>query len=214
MRQQPHSNITRRIYNGIDPDEYASEAAYTDSRKTECIIAFAGRLIHGKGPDYLIEAVSRLNPTRPVRLVIAGDGPDRSRLETLAKSLKLEHAIEFAGLVHDMPMFWHACDVVVVPSAEFIEACPLTVLEAMASGKPVVGTRNGGIPELIVDGVTGSLVPPSDSEALTTALARYVASEELRLSHGAAGKMLVTKEFHIGSCAQAYLALFDELAAT
>jgi glycosyltransferase involved in cell wall biosynthesis len=209
LRQHPHTGPGRRIYNGVDPDRYtATKVAGTGD---ECLIAFAGRLVRGKGPDYLIKAVASLRLAHPIRLVIAGEGPERPRLESLARSLGLEQVVEFAGLRHDMPRFWQCCDIAVVPSAEFIESCPMTPLEAMASGKPVVATRNGGLPELVVDGVTGMLVPPGDAAALAKALAVYAVDAGLRASHGTAGRLRVNENFSINRCAAAYLDLFDEL---
>lgn len=211
MRRYPHAGVGQRIYNGVDPDLYAAADIPPDTSKADCIVAFAGRLVRGKGADYLIEAVAQLRSTRPLRLLIAGDGPERSRLESLTQSLRLGHVVEFVGLTHDMPTFWQNCDIAVVPSAEFIEACPMTPLEAMACGKPVIATRNGGIPELVIDGVTGILVPPGDVTALAEALTRYASSENLRMSHGASGQAHVTENFHINNSARAYLDLFDEL---
>jgi glycosyltransferase involved in cell wall biosynthesis len=210
LREHPHTGAGRRIYNGVDPDRYA--ATNDAGNRDECLIAFAGRLVRGKGPDYLIKAVTSLRQAHPIRLVIAGEGPERPRLESLARSLGLDQVVEFAGLRHDMPRFWQRCDIAVVPSAEFLESCPMTPLEAMASGKPVIATRNGGLPELVVDGVTGTLVPSGDAAALAKALAAYVGDEGLRLSHGASGRLRVIESFSINRCAAAYLNLFDEFA--
>ena len=212
MRRYPHTGVGRRIYNGVDPDQYATADIPLDSTKGDCVVAFAGRLVSGKGADYLIEAIAQIQSTHQIRLLIAGDGPERLRLECLTHSLGLGHMVEFLGLTHDMPRFWHMCDVAVVPSSEFIESCPMTPLEAMACGKPVIATRNGGLLELVIDGVTGSLVPPADPSMLAEALARYTTSEDLRRSHGSSGRAHVTQHFHINRCAQAYLDLFDELA--
>jgi glycosyltransferase involved in cell wall biosynthesis len=213
--QEPHVRGARRIYNGIDPNQYASDGVPTDRPPNgDCVIAFAGRLVHGKGADYLMEAMAKLplSTLFPVKLLIAGEGPERPRLEALARLLGLDRQVEFLGLKHDMPSFWRRCDIAVVPSAEFVESCPMTPLEAMASGKPVVATRNGGLPELVVDGKTGSLVPPSDAAALAKAVAHYVDDEKLRGEHGAAGRTCVADKFHIDRCAQEYLSLFDEVA--
>jgi len=213
MLEYPHASTVRRIYNGIDPQPYAPEAVPSvceDDR--ECIAAFAGRLVHGKGPDFLIKAIARLKSAHAVKLLIAGDGPERAHLESLAHSSGVGAAVEFLGLVHDMPAFWQRADVAVIPSAEFTEACPMTPLEAMASGKPIIATRNGGLSELVVDGKTGLLVPPADVGALAHALGLYADSGELRNSHGTSGQARVREDFHIAGCARAYLDLFGELA--
>lgn len=212
MRHYPHAGILRRVYNGIDSAIYTRHDLQPAAPGDGFKVGFAGRLIHGKGTDYLIEAVARLQSTGTVRLLIAGDGPERPRLDSLVRSSGTGSVVEFLGLTHDMPAFWQKADVVVIPSAEFTEACPMTPLEAMASGKPVIATTNGGLPELVLDGETGLLVPPADASAIAHALGRYKHDAELRKSHGTAGQERVRKHFHIAGCAQAYLDLFAELA--
>lgn len=215
LTAEPHAKKVRRIYNGIDPSVHLRSLDDPDaSRHVEglCAIAFAGRLVFGKGTDYLLEALARTgNPAR-FPLTIAGDGPERPRLESLARRLGLSDSVIFAGLSHQMEKFWRECDLAVVPSAEFIEACPMTPLEAMAAGKPVVATENGGLPELVVNGETGTLVPPGDVAALAEALERYAADDELRTAHGVAGRARVLEMFEIERCAQEYLKLFQGLA--
>jgi glycosyltransferase involved in cell wall biosynthesis len=215
MRERPHAEALRQIYNGIDPDRFTprDELSADDPEREDCVVAFAARLIPGKGADHLIEAFARVTSTGRARLVIAGDGPERTRLEALARTVGGERSVEFAGLVHDMPGFWCAADVVVIPSAEFIEACGMTTLEAMAAGKPVVATRNGGLPELVVDGETGKLVAPADIDMLAAALDSYIDDRALRLAHGASGRVRVCERFHIATCAEAYLELFAEAGA-
>jgi glycosyltransferase involved in cell wall biosynthesis len=211
LRQQPHTRKVKRIYNGIDPEQYASGEG-SAGHAEECVVGFAGRLVFGKGADHLIEAVARVSSEARIRLLIAGDGPERSRLESLAHSLGVDDAVSFLGLEHDMPAFWQVCDVAAMPSTEFIESCPMTTLEAMASGKPIVATENGGLPELVIDAKTGIVVPPHNTLALSEALTFYAHNRDIAKLHGAAGRDRVVEHFHIGNCAQAYLALFDELA--
>jgi glycosyltransferase involved in cell wall biosynthesis len=213
LRRQPHTRTVLRIHNGLDPDLYLRKDGRIDrTSDEECVVTFAGRLVYGKGPDYLIEAIAQLSSVRQMKLLIAGDGPERSRLESMALSLGIGHVVEFLGLKHDMPDFWQMCDIAVVPSAEFIESCPMTTLEAMATGKPVVATRNGGLPELVVDGETGILVPSHDKTALAEAIALYAGDQNLMMAHGAAGRARIKEYFHINKCAQEYLNLFDQLA--
>jgi glycosyltransferase involved in cell wall biosynthesis len=212
MRRHPHARETRRIHNGIYPSRYTRPTS--PQRPTEngaLVVAFAGRLIAGKGADCLIEAVAQLRPILPLKLLLAGDGPERPRLEALARSSGVSDAVRFVGLVNDMPAFWRASDVAVVPS-EMTESFSMTTLEGMACAKPVLATRSGGIPELVIDSVTGTIVPPGDASALARALVTYAEQPELRLAHGAAGRARVIEHFHINDCAQAYLDLFDELA--
>lgn len=213
LRAYPHAGSLRRIYNGIDPSQYTPLDSSSARRENgDLTVVFGGRLIRGKGCDYLIEAVGLLRSTRPWKLLIAGDGPERARLESLAHSAGVGGLVEFLGLRHDMPTLWQAADVAVVPSAEFIEACPMTPLEAMAAAKPIIATRNGGLPEIVIDGETGILVAPGDAAALAEALDAYAGDPALRLAHGARGQARVNEHFNITGCAQAYLDLFTELA--
>jgi glycosyltransferase involved in cell wall biosynthesis len=100
-------------------------------------------------------------------------------------------------------------DVFALPSTN--EGISNTVLEAMASGLPVVATRVGGNPELVVDGVTGALVAPGDEAALAEALARYAGDPELRRTHGAAARTRAVEEFSIEAMMKRYSDLYDEV---
>ncbi len=137
-------------------------------------VLYAGRLSAEKGVDVLIDAAERL--PRDVAVTIAGDGPERAALEARAARLGLGEQVRFLGRVpgaqvHDL---MRAAAVVTVPS-RWYENQPMTILEAFGCGRPVVGTRLGGLPELIHEGVTGRLVPHDDADALARALSDLVA---------------------------------------
>jgi glycosyltransferase involved in cell wall biosynthesis len=208
MRRHSHTRRLRRIYNGIDLDMYLPAACPPTDRSTSLVVGFAGRLIPGKGADHLIQAIAHAD----VKLLIAGDGPERTRLTSLAEDLGATSKIAFLESVDDIPQFWRQCDVAVLPSDAFIESFSMATLEAMACGKPIVATRNGAIPELMTDGVTGTLVAPGDIAALAKALAVYAESPNLRSAHGAAARARAIAQFNIEDSARAYLDLFDELA--
>jgi glycosyltransferase involved in cell wall biosynthesis len=222
MRRHPHARKIQRIYNGVDPLPYISTASSaspalprTVRRESGAlVVAFAGRLIVGKGADRLIEAVGRIQHTQPVQLLIAGDGPDRRRLELLADCAGVRHATCFLGQVDDMAAFWQEADVAVIPTDKLREAFSMTTLESMASARAVLATRNGAIPELVVDGVSGTLVPPGDVDSLAQGLRRYAQQPDVRLAHGQAARDRVIRRFHINDCAQSYLDLFDALGAS
>ena len=212
MRRHSHSRQIQRIYNGVDPDVYlpAMSARATTSRQ-QVTVGYAGRLVLGKGTDHLIRAIAQAKKEIPVKLLVAGDGPELSRLESLAYELGLDSTVEFLGIVDDIPGFWHRCDVAAIPS-DTLESFSMTTLEAMACSKPIVATRSGAIPELVVDAVTGTLVPPGDANALARALVTYAERPELRHAHGAAARARAIERFHINDCAQSYLNLFNQLA--
>jgi glycosyltransferase involved in cell wall biosynthesis len=218
MAEQPHAARMRRIHNGVDLAEFPLDpggARADDSGAGALRVGFAGRLIPGKGADVLIRAVARLQAgARDVRAVVAGDGPERPRLIGLARELGVEGAVEFPGMLADLRALWAGCDLAAFPSDTFIDSFGMSALEAMACGKPVVGTRSGGVPELVVDGVTGALVPPGDVEALADAFDAYAGSRSRVAEHGAAGRARAAEHFSIEACANAYLELFAESART
>lgn len=211
MEQHAHARSIRVIHNGVDPNLYVTPHPVLAGDGATCVAAFGGRLIPGKGVDHLLHAIAALTPG--VRLLVAGEGSERLALERLAESLGVAAMVEFMGLVSDMPQFWRHADVAVLPSAEFIESCPMVVLEAMAAGLPVVATRNGGVGELVVDGESGILVRPRSPCALAEGLARYARDPALREMHGSAGRRRVAAEFHLDGCARRYLEIFDELTS-
>ncbi|HWD72555.1 MAG TPA: glycosyltransferase family 4 protein [Actinomycetota bacterium] len=135
-------------------------------------VLYAGRLESYKGVGILLQAMKRLVTTMPTsRLVVAGDGSKRAALEGLAHRLGLAHHVAFAGWVspHHLPRYYAASQVVAVPSL-CPETLPTVVIEALAVGRPVVGSNVGGIPELVTDGVTGKIVEPGDVDGLADAL--------------------------------------------
>ncbi len=206
MRRHLHARRTERIYNGIDPEAYRPVAGSANGHGSGLVVGFAGRLIPGKGADMLIRAIARAGQETAIKLVIAGDGAARPYLQSLAQRQGAD--VEFRGVVADLAEFWRSCDVAAIPSDTFSESFSMATLEAMASGKAVVASRNGAIPELMVDGVTGTLVEPGDVDGLAQAVLQYAERPELRQAHGAAARARAIEQFHIEDCARAYLDLF------
>ncbi len=207
LRRHPHAPVLRRIHNGVDAARFAP--AEDRGASGALCVAAAARLVPGKGIDRLLGAVAELRHL-PLRLEIAGDGPERESLTRLAAELRLDGAVTFRAGVDDMPRFWRSCDVAVVPSDTFVESFSMATLEAMACGVPVVATRNGGIPEVLGDGEAGTIVPPGDPAALAAAIRGYATDPDLRVRHGAAGRARAERHFAIATAAAAYL---DLLAA-
>jgi glycosyltransferase involved in cell wall biosynthesis len=207
-RQAPHARRVERIRNGIDTDRYGAESARSARDR---VIGCAGRLVPGKGIETLLrafEAVVRAEPA--TRLRIAGDGPERDRVEELIRRHRFDERAELVGVVDDMPAFWREVDVAVMPSS-LPESFGMAALEAMASRRPIVATVSGGVPELIDDGVTGRLVPRDDPDALAAALLEYVRDPELRRAHGSAGRERCERDFSIHRCAREYADLVAEI---
>jgi glycosyltransferase involved in cell wall biosynthesis len=212
MLREPHAYRLWRIYNGIDPDAFPPTGEPT-AHIEDLVAGFVGRLIPGKGVDVLIRALGEAPVCRSTRLIVAGDGPERLRLEALARDVGIGNRAEFVGMVNDVQSFWSRCDIAVVPSSELAESFSMVAVEAMACGKPVVATGAGALPEVVLDGVTGILVPPGSSDALARAVASYAESADLRRQHGTAARRRCVELFHIADCARAYLKLFDNIAA-
>jgi glycosyltransferase involved in cell wall biosynthesis len=163
-----------------------------------------GRLRAPKDFLTLVRAAARLEPGS-FRLHIAGDGPDREAVAAEVRRLGLDDAVALLGPRDDVGALLRAADVFVLSSTS--EGFPMSVLEAMAAGLPVVASAVGGVPEA-VDATTGALVPPRDAEALALALARLVADPELRERQGAAARRRVERDFSVEAFQQAHLEVY------
>jgi glycosyltransferase involved in cell wall biosynthesis len=168
---------------------------------------FAGRLAAVKGLESLIRAFAhaRVRGNHHFRLVLIGDGSERSALENLSHSLDLDNVISFLGLRADVPTLLTAADGFVMSSRS--EGLPMVLLEAMAGHVPCLATAVGGIPELFLDGA-GMLVPPADTLALSNALVEFAGDPELRrrFSETAFKKVAATNDLH--RVVDQYLELF------
>jgi len=146
-------------------------------------VGFIGRLIANKGPQYLVEAAPRILRNFPgVRFQVAGGGPMLHELQNRIRELGIQTAFRFLGTVPSNVEFLQSCDVVVRPS--LTDGMPLTVLEAMACGKPTVASKVGGTPEILQDGDTGYLVQPRDMDQLVSRISRLLADPKLRAKMG------------------------------
>ena len=170
------------------------------------------RLIARKRVDQLIRVFARLAATRPARLVIVGDGPGRSALTQLVRSLNLEARIEMTGALDARAAQERMARASVMALPSVRESLGAVYLEAMSLGVPALGTRGEGIESHIEDGVSGILVPPGDDEALFTALCA-LADDPARARHiGDEGRRrFLAGRYSWQANADAYLALFAEL---
>lgn len=163
------------------------------------------RLVPRKGIDTVLQVLPTLLKDTPNLLyVIVGDGPDRERLLALSRSLGVGHAVRFIGAIPDSPdakaPFYTACDVFVMPTSQReggldVESFGIVYLEAMAYGKPVVASTNGGAREIVDNGVNGFLVPDGKTETLVDCVRRLLNSATLRERLGSAGREKVRQKF-------------------
>lgn len=196
------------VGNGIDLD---APGAALDTSLPDRYIAGVGRLVGNKGFDRLVAAFADAtgrDGLAGVGLVIAGDGPERGRLEELAVSLGVRDRVHFTGPLprEQVRTLLDGALAHVVPS--LIEAFGIVVLEGWRSGVPVIATGRGGPPEFVTDGVDGILVDPDDIAGLSRHLVAVVHDEHLRRRLGAAGRAAAAR-FSWASVADSYEAAFD-----
>ncbi len=204
------------IHYGIDPSRYSPVGRQAHGRP---LVLAVGRLVETKGFHTLIEACGLLRARgMSVRCVIAGDGPEASRLRRLAEVHGVEREVTFTGALQPAEVLEHyeRADCLAMPScvrSNDRDGMPNVLLEAMARGLPVVATRVSGIPELVRDGETGLLVSPDDPEALAAAMGKLLADRDLADRLGRAGRELVRAEFDITRSAGKLLELFSSNTA-
>ena len=183
------------------------------------LILFVGSLVERKGVRYLIDAVPLLPAHLSAKLVIIGDGAERSRLEAQVRARGLQHLVEVRGRVAEQELrrAYAAASVLVLPAIVDArgdtEGLGVVLLEAMSYGVPVIGSDLGGITDIVVDGQTGLLVPPQDSAALAAALERLATDRDLARRLGEAGAGHVRRHFSwpaiIAQWEECYLAVLD-----
>ncbi len=170
------------------------------------IVLTVARLDAQKGLGYLLEAAA-LAPE--AQFVVAGEGPERSALEAQAAALGIAGRVTLLGYRSDIADLIAACDVFVLPS--LFEGLPLSVLEAMAAGRPVIATAIGGTDEAITPGETGLLVPPADPAALAGAIRALLADRPLAARLARAGRARVEAEFSAARMVREVVQVYREL---
>jgi glycosyltransferase involved in cell wall biosynthesis len=196
---------------GVDTERFSPSPARPEGA-TSTVLA-VGRLDARKGHAFLVEALARLaEKGTDARVVIVGEGPERPALERLARDLGVGDRLSLPGAVgQDEITSWFAdADIFCLPS--LAEGVPIVLMEAMACGLPVVAPRIMGIPELVEDGRSGSLVTAGRADELATALARQLADPEARRRMGAAGRERVLAEFEVGECTRRVAELMKTVA--
>ena len=205
-----HNGVDTRRFSDQDRDAARRALGIDDSAR---VVGTVGRLDPVKDQATLIRAFASLVAARPEAvLVIVGDGPSRRALDLLAADLGLEGRIRMLGTRADVAHLLGGFDVFALPS--IAEGISNTVLEAMATGLPVVATRVGGNPELVDDGVNGRLVPPGNPAALAEALDAYLADSLVRALHGKASRQRAVTQFDLPTMVEAYRSLYVSLAGT
>jgi glycosyltransferase involved in cell wall biosynthesis len=186
-------NRTWVIPNGIDADRFSPRLPDPKLRQElglppdASVIAIVAALRPEKNHELFLRMAAMIHRRfADTHFLIVGDGPRRKMLEDLTAQLGLQQVVHFLGTRDDIPEILACTDIVVLSS--HMEANPLSLLEAMACGKPVVATRVGSVPTNVLDGLTGFLVPPGDVSAMADRCGLLLSSPQLRQEMGRAGR--------------------------
>ena len=187
------------VHCGVTPANYGiEESSVSNPNGAPVRLIFVGRLAAVKGVPIVLEAVRRLkNNKQPVILTLVGDGAERQWIEGRIRDLGIEENVEITGYQSQGEVARHLAhsDIFVLPS--FAEGVPVVLMEAMATGLPVVTTRIAGIPELVEDGKNGFVVPPGDAVSLADRITDLIGSKDLRTRMGSEGRAKVERFFDI-----------------
>jgi len=208
----------RVVPNGVDTARFCDQAApiglreqlgLPDDAMTVGIIAV---LRPEKNHDLFLRAAARVHRELPTaHFLIVGDGPLRAAIEAQIRELELEGVVHMLGMRRDVPELLNVIDVVALTSK--MEANPVSVLEALSSGRPVVSTHVGSIPENVIDGETGFLVPPGDEAVLAARLTTLLTQPETRAYMGRAARERIVQHASLASMVSGYENLITEIYA-
>ncbi len=213
-----------RIYNGVDATEYSLRADLAAKVRTDyniagdCfLVAAACRLSWEKGLFNLVEAAGRIaalggGPAGCMRYIIAGEGPLGKDLKSAVNSAGLADSFIFTGFLDDVRPLLAAADVFALPS--YREGFPMSVLEAMAAGKPVIASDIDGVNESVTDGLSGILVPARDSAALAAGLGKLFKDRAAAAVMGRRGREIVMEKFGLDRMIKAHEDLYRGLVKT
>ncbi len=203
----------RMVPLGIDPEPFcgADSAKVEELRRREGtpLVLFVGRLRYYKGLELLVEAA----PLTEARILVVGTGPMGRRWQHLAAASPAAGRIRFAGDVpsDELPLYYAAADVMVLPSSQRSESFGQVLLEAMATGRPVISTELGtGTSFVNQHGITGLVVPRGDAEGLADAINTLLQDPRLREKMGARGRRRVLEEFHVEQMADRTVEVYRE----
>jgi L-malate glycosyltransferase len=214
-----HPRMVTCIRNGLDLQHVTTKRPPQDVRRElgveprALLIGTVGRLSAIKGQVHLLRAARRVLPSQPwARFLFVGDGPLRNELLITAAELQLAASCIFPGARGDVYDVMSAMDIFALPSLN--EGIPMSLLEAMALGRPVVASAVGGIPEVIQDRVNGRLVPPGDDAALADACLELATDRELARTIGERARQTIEDSFSHERCGSALLNVYQSVASS
>jgi len=201
------------IVNGVDYSRFAHAQPVDKSslglHPEKTTLIFVGRLDPVKSLDVLLYALAQISPQQDLQLLIVGDGPQRSRLESLATQLNLKDRVYFCGFRRDVENLLAGGDIFIQPSRW--EGCSNVVLEAMAAGIPVIASRTCGIVDLVVSNQTGLLFKPGDSNELGHAITTLIQNPAQASRLARTAQRHIKERFALEEVIKAYQQLYHSL---
>lgn len=204
------------IPSAIDPNPYQRPCDFSWFQETfelapaNRTLGVVAQLIPRKGHRFLLEAAPAILARFPeTKFLFFGQGPQRADLERLCHEKGITHAVRFAGFRKDMDRILPCLDLVVHPAT--MEGLGVCLLEAASSGRPIVASRAGGIPEVVQHGVNGLLVEPGNAGELIEAVSRLLGDPGLGARLGAAGRRLVEEKFSVAAMVKGNIAVYSEV---
>ena len=204
------------VYEGVEVPPPVSPEVRRNARRrwgvseSESLFGCVGYLLPEKGQELIVRALPSVRANHPgTRLLMAGDGPCRPRLEILTRELGLENSVIFAGFIEDVSQVYAALDAFVFPS--LAEPLGTSLLAAMAWGLPAMAVESGGVPEYVENGVTGWLVTQPDSSLFSAAMQRLLGNHELAKRLGAAARDAIQNRFTADRMVDRTIQVYEEV---
>ena len=212
------NGVDTEIFSPVQPGEKLELRARFSIPPTAIVCAYSGRLTTEKGLESVIRVWKRLKAEfDDIYLLFIGSGKDMSlscerQLREFAQINQLESSIAYTGAVNNVADYLQCADIFIFPSRT--EALGLALIEAHSCGIPAIGTRVGGIPDVIVDGVSGILVEPDNDDQLYNATVELIINQEKREKMGLSARQIVLEKFTLSGVLQSYEALFEKVLSS
>ena len=206
------------IPNGVNTRKFAHYCNGTAIREkyhikdNELLVLTVQRLHPRKAVQYFLKVISKISKSEDrMKFMIVGDGPEKAKLMNLSRTLKIEDKLVFTGFVPDstLPSYYAACDIFTLHT--LYEGLGVVLLEAIASGKPVVTTIAGGTIDVIQNGVNGLLVKPKDVNAFANAILTLAKNKDLRIKMGERGRKMAVDKFDWEKIAEKYIQVYKNI---
>jgi glycosyltransferase involved in cell wall biosynthesis len=211
---QEHNSVT--IYSGIEIEKFKTKINIEKKKEQlglksdDFIVGIVSRLEPGKGNEFIIKSIPKIIPVVPnIKFLFVGEGYLKGKLESLAISEGVKQKVIFLGLRDDVPELLHIFDIVCL--ASLYEGMGRVLLEAQASGKPVVATKIGGITDIVKENETGILVKPRDIDALAQAIIRLAQNHTLRIQMSEQARRYVDWRFSSARMVEEIIKVYEEL---